>query len=103
MAILNISMLIRIKKLQFDDRQVYTQDGNLYIKNKKDDEYIYKVLMISKITFLEKFEQIYLTIYYRHNMMLILEFTDESACNSYQAKLQKLVDFYAKKKLNLPV
>ena len=103
MAILNISKVIRIKQLQFDPRYVYTQNGNMYIKDKKDEENIYKILMLSKITFIEKFEQIFLTIYYRHNMMLILEFVDEPACNSYQATLQNLIDYYTKKKLELQV
>lgn len=53
--------------------------------------------MISKITFLEKFEKSFLTIYYRHNMMLILDFPSEGECDSYQAQLQKLVDYYAVK------
>lgn len=89
--------------MQFDPRFVYTQNGNMYLKNKSDEEQIYKILMLSKITFIEKFEQIYLTIYYRHNMMLILEFVDESSCDTYQAALQKLVTYFTKKKLDLPV
>ena len=101
MVILNTSRVNRIKKLTFDDRYIYSKSGNLYIKNKKDEEMIYKILLISKITFLEKFEQVFLTIYYRHNMMLIIEFPTEGECNSYLKSLQALVDFYSIKQLEI--
>ena len=93
----------KIKKLQFDPAFVETTKGNIYIKHPKKHELIYKVLMLSKVTFLEKFEQIFLTIYYRHNMMLILEFPTESENNSYLKTLTKLVTYYRTKKIDLPM
>lgn len=50
--------------------------------------------MLSRITFLEKFEKIYLTIYYKHNMLLILTFDSEKQADEYMKTLKKLVDFY---------
>lgn len=67
----------------------------------KDRERLMKVLMISKITFLEKFEKIYLTIYYKLNMMLILTFDTEKECDDYLKKLKALVDYYVSYKIKL--
>ena len=60
-----------------------------------------KVLIIAKITFCEKFEQIYLTVYYKTNMMLIVEFPSEPECDKYLNKLQKLVEFFSSRALEL--
>lgn len=50
--------------------------------------------MLSRITFVEKFEKIYLTIYYKATMMLILNFNSENECDEYLKVLKKLVDSY---------
>ena len=57
--------------------------------------------MLSRITFLEKFEKIYLTIYYKHNMMLILNFNSEKECDDYLKVLKKLVDYYVNFKFRI--
>lgn len=57
--------------------------------------------MISKITFLEKFEKIYLTIYYKMKMLLILTFNTEKECDDYTKILKKLVDFYVNFKFSI--
>ena len=50
--------------------------------------------MLSKITFFEKFEKIFLTIYYKTNMMLILQFNNPSECDDYFKILKPLIEFY---------
>ena len=93
----------KIKKLQFDERLVYTQDGKIYIKDKDDPTNTFKALMIAKVTMVEKFEGVYITLYYKHNMMLILELGSEPLANSYLKKLNDLVNFFRSKPLNLEV
>lgn len=55
----------------------------------RDQDKIMKILMLSKITFIEKFEKIYLTIYYKMKMMLILTFNSEKECDDYLKILKK--------------
>jgi hypothetical protein len=58
---------------------------------------------MAKISFYEKFEQIYLTIYYKTNMILIVEFPTEADADKYLAKLGKLIEFYTSRDLDLKV
>jgi len=71
------------------------------VSHKDDKNQILKILMLAKVTFYEKFEQRYLTIYYRTNMMLIMDFETEDATDKYIAKLSKLIEFYQGRDLEL--
>jgi hypothetical protein len=92
---------MRIKALQFDVRLVSSKEGKLIVSHKDDKSQVLKVLMLAKVSFYEKFEQQYLTIYYRTNMMLIMDFETEEATDKYIAKLSKLVEFYQARDLEL--
>ena len=54
-----------------------------------------------KFTFAEKYEKVYSLLYFRTNMLLIIEFPDEKANEAYLANFDKQMDYYKKKKVKL--
>ena len=54
-----------------------------------------------KFTFSEKYEKVYSLLYFKSNMMLIIEFPDEKANESYLANFEKQMAYYKKKKVDL--
>ena len=93
--------VIRIRTLQFDNRIINSSSGRLYIRNPKDKTQIQKVLLMCKFTFAEKYEKIYSLLYFRTNMMLIIEFPDEKSNEAYLANFEKQMEYYKKKKVTL--
>jgi hypothetical protein len=87
--------------LQFDNRTINSSSGRLYLRDSKNKNLIQKVLLICKFTFAEKYEKIYSLLYFRTNMLLIIEFPDEKANEAYLANFDKQMDYYKKKKVKL--
>lgn len=54
-----------------------------------------------KFTFSEKYEKVYSLLYFRSNMMLIIEFPDEKANEAYLANFEKQMEYYKKKKVEM--
>lgn len=54
-----------------------------------------------KFTFAEKYEKVYSLLYFRTNMLLIIEFPDEKANEAYLANFDKQMEYYKKKKVAL--
>ena len=87
--------------MQFDTRTINSSSGRLYIRDGKDKTLIQKVLLFCKFTFAEKYEKVYSLLYFKTNMMLIIEFPDEKANEAYLANFEKQMNYYKKKKVSL--
>ncbi len=57
--------------------------------------------MLGKITFHEKFEAVFITMYYKNNMMFVLEFPTEGEADRYMRKLSPLVAYHTAKPFDL--
>lgn len=80
---------------------VNSSSGRLYIRSASNKDEVQKVLLMCKFTFAEKYEKVYSLLYFRTNMLLIIEFPDEKANEAYLANFDKQMDYYKKKKVEL--
>ena len=71
------------------------------MRNKKNKEEIEKILLLCKFTYAEKYEKVYSLLYFRSNMLLIIEFPDEKQNELYLDGFQKLMTYYQKRKIKL--
>lgn len=80
-----------MKQLQFDPREICTLNGKLYMRSADKEKNLLKVLVLAQILLCEKFDRRYLTIYYRHKMLLIVEYPNEDRATKALKTLLALV------------
>ena len=71
------------------------------MKDPSDPSKITKVLQLCKFTMSEKYEKVYSLLYYKTNMLLIIQFPSESSNEEYLDAFQTAMEFYQDKRVRV--
>lgn len=73
----------------------------MIVCDKADKNLLIRNMLMAKITFHEKFEARFITIYYKTNMMFIIEFLNEGECDRYIRKLTPQIQYHTSRPYSL--